>query len=65
MQGKSNMFVDKFCAEEKEISLNTLNFSNSANGCLSILDTMVSTNQNKSIFGNLIREDEPQANFDN
>ena len=65
MQGKANMFVDKFCAEEKELSLNTLDFGNSANGCLSILETMISTNQSKSMFGNLIREEEPQPIIEN
>ena len=60
-----NIFVDKFYTDEKEVSFNALNFNNSDKGCLSLLDTVLSTNNNQSLFGNLMREEGPSPIFDN
>ena len=49
MPKSTNMFVDNFGEEKQPVSLNSLDFM-AENGCLSILDTML-TNDGPSLAG--------------
>ena len=42
MPKSTNIFVDTFGEEKQAASLDVLNFNSADNGCLSILDTMIS-----------------------
>ena len=50
MTKPTNMFVDTFGEEKQPASLDVLGFNNADNGCLSILDTMI-TNDGPSLAG--------------
>ena len=50
MPKSQNMFVDSHGEEKQPASLDTLGFNLADNGCLSILDTMI-TNEGPSLAG--------------
>lgn len=53
LKNSKNMFVDEFCALNQPASFNALNFTAQENGCLSLLDTVITHDPNNISQNNL------------